>query len=441
MTQILTLVSLLLSLSVLPAQSLLAGESANSSRYVTGQAAVAVIGQKNFSSSTPGTGADELSTVSGLAVAGDRLIVCDGSLPFAAPINNRILIFENLPQLTIGASASVVIGQTDFGQSDPGLSDSALNRPVGVSTDGQRLAVADWGNNRVLIFDRIPTANGAAADVVLGQSDFNSSAPTTSETGMRGPNGVFLDRQRLFVADTLNHRVLIYNSISSNGARADVVLGQADFSSAEDQAASDTSLRDPTSVFSDGVRLIVTDLGHNRVLIYNQIPTSNNTPADVVVGQPDLTTDTAGNGPASLNFPRYALTDGTRLFIADAGNNRVLVFNQIPTSNGAQADVVLGQKDFFSALDPQDEPARVTAGVLALPATLADTESGVLVGASIHRRVLKFSPGVPLFDQGAVLSAANFGGNGLARRPPASPSRCSRRRVAGPGRLLHQGDR
>ena len=28
---------------------------------------------------------------------------------------------------------------------------------------------------------------------------------------------------------------------------------------------------------------------------------------------------------------------------------------------------------------------------------------------------MKFVPGVPLFDQGAVLNAANFGGNGVAR--------------------------
>jgi WD40 repeat protein len=43
------------------------------------------------------------------------------------------------------------------------------------------------------------------------------------------------------------------------------------------------------AVSSDGVRLFVTDLGYNRVLIWNSIPTQNNQPADVVVGQPDFT--------------------------------------------------------------------------------------------------------------------------------------------------------
>ena len=416
MSRVLALVGVMAGLSALPAPSVLAQEAPDSIRYVTGQAAVAVVGQKTFSSNIPGAAADGVGSVTGLAIAGDRLIVCDGGLPFTAPTNNRILIFDNLSQLTMGASASVVIGQQDFGQTDPGLSETSLNRPVGIGSDGQRLAVADWANSRVLIYNQIPTANGAAADVVLGQSDFQSATPNTSATGMRAPNGVFLDGQQLFVADTLSHRVLIYNSVpTSNGASADVVLGQADFNSAEDQPASSTSLRDPTAVFSDGVRLIVTDLGHNRVLIYNKIPTTNNAPADVVVGQPDFTTETANNGPASLNFPRYALTDGTRLIIADTGNNRVLVFNQIPTANGTPADSVLGQKDLLGVFDPQDTPEEITAGVLALPAALAVTESGVLVADTIHRRVVKFEPGVPLFAQGAVLNAASFGGNGLPR--------------------------
>ena len=35
--------------------------------------------------------------------------------------------------------------------------------------------------------------------------------------------------------------------------------------------------------------------------------------------------------------------------MADGGNDRVLIFNQIPTSNGAtEADVILGQPDEYN---------------------------------------------------------------------------------------------
>ena len=46
---------------------------------------------------------------------------------------------------------------------------------------------------------------------------------------------------------------------------------------------------------------------------------------------------------ATLSFPRFALAAAGRLFIADGGNDRVLVFNTIPTQSGATADLVIGQ--------------------------------------------------------------------------------------------------
>lgn len=197
------------SLLLLPAW--VGASAADNRQYATGQAAVAVVGQTDFSANVPGANANQLGTPAGVAVAGDRLIVCDGSLPFTAPTNNRVLIYNSLASAVLGTTADIVIGQADFGKTDPGLSQTALNRPVGISTDGVRLAIVDGGNNRVLIFSRIPGSNGASADVVVGQADFKSNPPATSATGLRGPNGVYLDGTRLLVADTENHRVLIFD--------------------------------------------------------------------------------------------------------------------------------------------------------------------------------------------------------------------------------------
>lgn len=389
----------------------------NNQQYVTAQAAVAVVGQKNYSDNIPGAAADQVGTVGGIAIAGNQLIVCDGGTPFSFPNNNRILIFPNLSALTAGQAATVVIGQPDFTTTTPGLSQTTLNMPIGIGTDGRRLAVADSINNRVLLFNQIPTVNGAAADVVVGQVNFTSNVSATNATGLRVPQGVFLDGQRLMVADTLNHRVLIYNAVpGANGAKADLVIGQADVNSNAEQAASTTSLLSPTSVFFDGTRLIVTDLGHNRVLIYNHLPTSNNAAADVVIGQPDFTSGDAGFLATGLNFPRAAVTDGTRLFIADTGNNRVLVYNTIPTTNGAAADAALGQRDFITEQDIEAiDPARLTPMLLGSPMGLAATPSSLWVAAASDRRVLEFTPGVPLFHIGSVVNAASFAGNGLGR--------------------------
>ena len=100
---------------------------------------------------------------------------------------------------------------------------------------------------------------------------------------LRGPQGVWIQNGKLFVADTQNHRVLIWNSIpTQNRQPADVVLGQANFNVAVQpdltKATSDAhanTLLNPVSVSSDGTRLYVADLGNNRVLIWNSIPTTN----------------------------------------------------------------------------------------------------------------------------------------------------------------------
>ena len=106
----------------------------------------------------------------------------------------------------------------------------------------------------------------------------------------------------------------------------------------------------PRSIYKDiNGKLYVADMANNRVLIWNTVPTNSNTPASVVLGQPDMSSTTANNGGisgSSLNLPRSVYSDGTKLYVADQGNNRVLIWNTIPTVNNMTADVVLGQLGF-----------------------------------------------------------------------------------------------
>src|SRR5205807_7521817 len=96
----------------------------------------------------------------------------------------------------------------------------------------------------------------------------------------------------------------IYNRIpTANGVAADLVLGAPDFTTfvetdlaQQNATATPTNLLNPVSVTSDGVRLFVTDLGHNRVMVWNSIPSTNNAPADFAIGQPDLTSSSPNNG-------------------------------------------------------------------------------------------------------------------------------------------------
>jgi len=413
---------------------LLAAAAAQAAEFSTGQAARLVIGQRTFTDQIPGPASENLlGGVSGLAFANDTLFVVDSNRVGASPQNQRVLLYKNvsgsLPKQTdeLGydrpcpvcrGTADIVLGQPDFNKTDIALTQRGLRTPTSVASDGRYIAVADTDNNRVLIWNNIPSANGVPADVVIGQPDFTKSsippANIPNDKSMRGPQGVWIQNGKLFVADTQNHRVLIYNSIpTSNGAAASVVLGQRDFNTFVEpdltRATAETAannLINPVAVSSDGIRLYVTDLGHNRVLIWNSIPASNQAPADVVLGQINMTSAIANDSPklcdktgndadgkdifpksclATMDFPRFALSDGRRLFIADGGNDRVLIYNSIPTTDGKAADVVIGQ------LGGGINQASDSTDSMRTPMSLAWDGANLFVSDSFNRRVMVYS--------------------------------------------------
>ena len=438
---------------------LCAAACASAADFQSGQAARALIGQPFFTRQQSGASDTLIGGVSGLAYANGTLFVADSNRAGSGPINNRVLLFNNLSSVLPSPTdelfytqrcpvcvgqASVVLGQPDFTTTDYSLSQTGMRLPTSIATDGIHLIVADTDNNRVLIWNRIPQTNGAPADVVVGQPDFNSSKvsiPPNSKS-MRGPQGVWIQNGKLYVADTQDDRILIYNSLpASNGAAADVVLGQPDFTSlvqtniADQQiVARANNLLNPVAVSSDGVRLYVTDLGFNRVLVWNTIPTSNQASADFALGQPDLsssipnyayTTDSEGKNAArvlcdpvgtdsdgnptypdrcnaTLSFPRYALSDGKSLFIADGGNDRVLVYNSIPTFSGESADAVLGQ------LGGQINQASDAADSMRTPMSMAWDGTNLFVSDAYNRRINVYSIAQPSIPYAGVKNAASL---------------------------------
>src|SRR3989344_3404572 len=159
-----------------------------------------------------------------------------------------------------------------------------------------------------------------------------------------------------------------YDSAGSDGVRdsltagevsmdivAEIVIGQTNFTGIsinQGGSAAANTLNAAAKVSSNGTKLFVADTLNNRVLIYNTIPTANNASADVVIGQPDMTSGDINNGGIGANtfyYPGQVYSDGTKLFVVDAFNNRVLIYNTIPTANNASADVVVGQPDMTSS--------------------------------------------------------------------------------------------
>ncbi len=317
------------------------------SAYYTNMPANVVVGQTDFISNTADVTQNKFGTVEYAFVdPGGRMIIADET-------NNRVLIWNSIPT-TNGANADLVLGQPDFISStsnNGGRSASSLSNPISTWSDGTRLIVSDNLNSRILIWNTFPTRNQQAADVVVGQSDMSSANSVCDAVHLFAPSGVWVYQNKLVISDTSHNRILIYNSIpTTNGITPDILLGQINISTCTTPSSplqSNLNLPRFPMVDTKG-RLVVSDRGQNRVLIWNSVPVTNNQNPDVVVGQNDFVSKLTPNpGVNTVKIP-FAYSNGNRLFIADVQNNRLLIYNAIPTSNGASADLVLGQQDFNS---------------------------------------------------------------------------------------------
>jgi len=256
------------------------------------QAADLVLGQPSFTTDLPNNGGESISTLNQPRYChtdGTRLWVGDGA-------NARVLQWNSMPVQPFMQPANVVIGQASPTQHNYGTTQSTFNeRPGNLGIVNGRLYVADFMNSRILMWNTIPTSHGVAADAVLGQTNSTNGFGGLSASRYDRPYTLSISGSRLFVVDTFNHRVLGYtNAPSQTGyANADLVLGQFDGSGA------------PSFLQEDN-------------------------PSPPTAGSMHYPFDTAHD----------PITD--RFFVVDTHNNRVLGWNSLP-SPPRPADFVLGQ--------------------------------------------------------------------------------------------------
>jgi DNA-binding beta-propeller fold protein YncE len=232
------------------------------------------------------------------------------------------------------------------------------------------VVVADTGNHRVLIWHSWPTAHGQAADVVLGhgttpgtmfsRNGRNDGESYPTDAVFSEPTGVYYSAYYtvLLVADSDNHRVLVFDaelSAIASGRAADHVIGQSGMYAGDANRGGDVDrfcFDTPTDValvrdaVSGDSRIFVADSGNNRVLVFEDyLFDSNGPPAQHVIGQTSMTLTTAPEPPnaATLEQPWAVWSDGTIVAVSDMGNHRVLVYDAIPTADGVSASSVLGQ--------------------------------------------------------------------------------------------------
>ncbi len=387
-------------------------------------------GLSNNGSSTPNDMGVNSPGYTALDSINHRLFVSDTQ-------NNRVLVFilnndnsipqnNNTPQDLV---ADYVLGQPDFTSNSPGTASNRLNAPTALLFYNNQLFVADTGNNRVLIFPVISGVLSTSANTVLGQTDFTSNLPTTTQAGMRSPQGLAYNLRFsfLFVSDTGNHRIMAFSTASlTNGKNANYVWGQTNFT-ASISGTTDRKYNFPTGLFYDEDRelLFIADTRNNRVLVTRlfdrtagrsilsypsgafQVAAMN------VLGQSDFTSNLPNMGfgttpnQASLSSPKDVKYDKQhrRLFVTDTGNHRVVGFdiNFSNITNGENALLILGQSSYTLSI-PTSPP---TASSLNSPVGLEYdvATSRLYVVDSGDHRVLQYT--LPQLTTTILSSATN----------------------------------
>ncbi|MCS7026876.1 MAG: hypothetical protein NZV14_18925 [Bryobacteraceae bacterium] len=354
-----------------------------------------------------------------------------GGTPFVVDTGAHRIVrydpFESWP--TESASFSPpgrqVFGQPDFtsfrpNRGNPEASAVGFHAPGAAVVLNNEVYLVDELNHRVLV---IPISGGAlgSATRVVGQSDFYQSAPNYIDgrelflfagfEGLSGFSGVVTggagmvvdtrsNPPRLYIADTYNHRILGYRDArtAKQGDRADLVIGQRDFTRAlinepsnDINQVTNTGLAFPAGLAVDAAgNLYVADSGNGRVLRFPRpFDQTGRIVPDLVLGQTSFFSKITDATSRTMARP-YGLAfsvDG-HLLVSDAAHNRILLFRRPPGgdfSNGQAADRVIGQADFTS-ITASNQPNR-----FASPRSITiDTDDRLYVADAGNNRIVIF---------------------------------------------------
>lgn len=363
----------------------------NAVNKANGASADGVIGQPNTSTTIKSI--DDPTKGPGMA----RQVLEDPvSGKFFIADNGRVLRYASRSAAEGGVAPEAALGKTGLAFYGGGSATAEnLRSAWGLAMDAAgRLWVSDPEGNRLVAFANAATAaTGSTMAIVLGQQNFTDSSPALSQTRLDGPRAIVIDGAgNLYVADRNNHRVLRFNNIAAKttGAAADAVIGQADYITAS-TADVPALLEQPEGVCCDAAgRLWVADGGNNRVVRYNTPLTM--APLELpsgTLGGVAIWTATGMSTPSAV-----AVSKSGRLWVMDTGFNRVLRFeNAAAKANGAAADGILGSPGLASAI----YFAR-TIKAFYRPQVLAfDSAENLWVGDENNNRMMRFSPEVTAF--------------------------------------------
>lgn len=308
------------------------------------------------------------------------------------------------------------------------------------------LAVADAGDNRILIYSA-PLSTNESASIAIGQTGLTQGSPnqgngSPSAATLYEPVGMAVDASgNLWVADNRNCRVLEFQPPFKNGINASLVIGEPDFETSESQGGPPCEASAPfapVTMFSVGSvaldphgDLWVADGAAGRVTEYVP-PFSNGMAPSVAIGQTNLRNSQPCNGGEDgQNGPLLPPTSATLcgptsiafdshgdLWVTDEGNLRILEFVP-PFSTGMSASIEMVGQPPIAFQDNGTSCNYISASNFCNPNAITFDRNGNLwVADSAFFRVLEF---IPPFSNGMNATLV-IGQPSLNEAGPSNPS-------------------
>jgi sugar lactone lactonase YvrE len=202
---------------------------------------------------------------------------------------------------------------------------STLCSPTGLALDSQgNLFVSDTGNNRVREISATGVTTTAAG---IGSAGFSGDGGAATLARLNGPTGLAVDLLHdVVIADTFNNRI---RQVSPSGTIT-TIAGTGDGGyNGDGKPATAAELAKPTGLGLNptGV-LFVSDTGNNRI---RQIDASKMISTYVGKGVPGYSGDGGPANEAKIRRPSgLVASDGTHLYFADTGNERIRAVSSGP---------------------------------------------------------------------------------------------------------------
>jgi hypothetical protein len=203
-----------------------------------------------------------------------------------------------------------------------------FSRPVGITTDGTNLYVADLLNNairQIVISTGVVTTLAGLGPASPGDMDGSSSVAT-----FNGPNALTTDGTNLYVSEASNNK--IRQVVIATGAVSTIAGPISGTTSPGYKNATGNSalFRGPIGITTDGTNLYVADQANDairQIVISTGVVTTLAGAAPpvaalpLIFGQPGETDNTGTS--ARFNLPIGITTDGTSLYVSDRGSNTI----------------------------------------------------------------------------------------------------------------------